>query len=86
LLLKLQYNIHTGPAATAKEYPAIAYPRWFASQISARTPPVDTIGADPKKPHKKRVMRTVCISFADPVAKEKSAAMKHGAIVGHFLP
>jgi hypothetical protein len=58
----------------------------FESQISARTPPVAIIGAAPKNPQKKRVMRTVCISFADAVAKENIAAMKQGAIVGHFLP
>jgi hypothetical protein len=77
---------NTGPAATASAYPTIAFPRWVASQMSANAPPVQMMGAAPKKPHQNRVMIMPAMSFEAPVAKEKIAATKHGAMVGHFLP
>jgi hypothetical protein len=54
--------------------------------MSAKTPPVQVIGAAPKKPQKKRVMMMDWISLEAPVANEKRADMKQGATVGHFLP
>jgi hypothetical protein len=64
----------------------MAFPRCEESQISAKTPPVQVIGAAPKKPQKKRVMIMDWISLEAPVANEKRADMKQGATVGHFLP
>jgi hypothetical protein len=42
------------------------------------TPPVFVTGALPNKPVKNRVIRTVWISFAVAVPKEKMAAIKYG--------
>lgn len=54
--------------------------------MSENAPPVQIIGAAPKKPHQNLVMIMATISLEAPVAKEKSAEMKHGATVGHFRP
>ena len=48
--------------------------------MSKSTPPVLVTGALPKNPVKKRVIKTVWISLAAPVAKEKTAARKYGYI------
>ena len=71
---------------TASAYPTRAAPRCSGVHISLNTPPVFVIGADAKKPQKNRVMRTVCISFAAAVAKEKTEATKYGAITADLRP
>lgn len=44
------------------------------------------IGAEPKKPLKNRVSKTVWMSFAVAVPKDMTVAMRNGTNTGHFLP
>lgn len=44
------------------------------------------MGADPKKPVKKRVIRTVCMSLAVAVPIDMTMEMANGSSTGHFLP
>jgi hypothetical protein len=61
---------------TAIAYIVIAVPLCLGSHISLRLPAVTARGADPKKPLKKRPMKTVCRSFAVAVRNAKQAERK----------
>jgi hypothetical protein len=54
--------------------------------MSTNTPPVQVIGAAPKNPVKKRVIRIVWISFADAVPNDIAIDTKKGTMTGHFRP
>lgn len=64
----------------------MALPRCDGCHRSTKTPPVQVIGADPKKPVKKRVIRTVCRSLAVAVPKDMIIETANGSRTGHFRP
>lgn len=67
-------------------YPTMALPLSVACHKSTFVPPMQVMGAEPKKPAKKRVMRTVSILPAVAVPRAINAEMPDGIRMGSFRP
>jgi hypothetical protein len=64
----------------------MALPRCEGRHKSTMTPPMQVIGADPKKPVKNRVINTVWMSFAVAVPTDMMMDIANGSRTVHFRP
>lgn len=89
--LELVISVHTRVRVkyrTSCDSQCIAYnsiPPLRRVPYISKHPPVHVIGAAPKNPLKKRVIRMVWISFEVAVLNENTMAIKQGIKTVHFL-